>query len=100
MNWIKNNKNNVFNDNIASVIDNGYSERLLHFLEKLNEEGIPFALSNVIEHKGKVHEELKQWVDKNHFNLIYIKASYSNSNYQIKDKEAITREVLITNYWF
>ena len=30
--------------------------------------------------------------------LIYIKASYSNSNYQIKDKEAITREVLITNY--
>ena len=40
----------------------------------------------------------RQWVDKNHFNLIYIKASYSNSNYQIKDKEAITREVLITNY--
>ena len=72
--------------------------KLLKFLEKLNGEGIPFALSNVIEHKGKVHEELKQWVDKNHFNLIYIKASYSNSNYQIKDKEAVTREVLITNY--
>lgn len=73
-------------------------KKLLQFLEKLNEEGIPFALSNVIEHKGKVHEELKQWIDKNHFNLIYIKASYSNSNYQIKDKEAITREILITNY--
>ncbi len=72
--------------------------KLLKFLEKLNSEGIPFALSNVIEHKGKIHEELKAWVDKNHFNLIYIKASYNNSNYQIKDKEAITREVLITNY--
>lgn len=38
--------------------------KLLKFLEKLNEEGIPFALSNVIEHKGKVHEELKEWLDK------------------------------------
>ena len=72
--------------------------KLLKFLEKLNNEGINFALSNVIEHKGKIHEELKKWVDKNHFNLIYIKASYNNSNYQIKDKESITREVLITNY--
>ena len=72
--------------------------KLLKFLEKLNNEGINFALSNVIEHKGKIHEDLKNWVDKNHFNLIYIKASYNNSNYQIKDKESITREVLITNY--
>lgn len=72
--------------------------KLLKFLEKLNNEEINFALSNVIEHKGKIHEELKNWVDKNHFNLIYIKASYNNSNYQIKDKESITREVLITNY--
>ena len=70
----------------------------MKFLEKLNNEEINFALSNVIEHKGKIHEELKKWVDKNHFNLIYIKASYNNSNYQIKDKESITREVLITNY--
>lgn len=72
--------------------------KLLVYLEKLNDNGIPFALSNVIEHKGKIHEELKKWVDDNHFNLIYIKASYSNSNYQIKDKSAVTREILITNY--
>ena len=71
---------------------------IIENLHRINEKGIPFALSNVIEHKGKVHEELKRWVDKNHFNLIYIKANYSNSNYQVKDKSSITREVLITNY--
>lgn len=72
--------------------------RLLNYLQKLDENGIRFALSNVIEHKGLTHTILKDWVEENHFNLIYIKSDYSNSNYQLKDKEAITREVLITNY--
>ena len=49
------------------------------------------------QHKPKLNNG-DEHRNKNHFNLIYIKASYSNSNYQIKDKEAVTREVLITNY--
>ena len=37
-------------------------------------------------------------IDENYFNIIYIKSNYSNSNYQVKDKDSVTREVLITNY--
>lgn len=73
-------------------------KRLLSLLVKLDENGIKFALSNVVEHKGQTHQLLKDWVEENHFNLIYLKANYSNSNYQLKNKDSITREVLITNY--
>ena len=45
-----------------------------------------------------IHTRLKEWIEDNHFNLIYIKSNYNNSNYQLKDKESITREVLVTNY--
>ena len=72
--------------------------KLLNYLEKLNMNKIPFALSNVIEHKGNTNKILKDWVDKNRFNLIYIKSNYNNSNYHIKEKENITLEVLVTNY--
>lgn len=81
---------------------NGWSEndelKLLELLNRLNEKGIPFALSNVIEHKGMTHHTLKNWAEKNYYSIIYIKSSYGNSNYQIKDRSSITREVLITNY--
>ena len=72
--------------------------KLLSFLEKLNEQGIPFALSNVIQHKGLIHEILQNWINKNFFNTTYIKSNYSNSNYHLKDKINNTVEVLITNY--
>ena len=73
-------------------------KELLEFLKKLDEKGIKFALSNVIEHKGEINSILSNWVDSNHFNKIYIRSTYNNSNYQIKDKNGVTREVLITNY--
>lgn len=73
-------------------------EDLLEFLKKCDEKRIRFALSNVIEHKGKIHEKLLNWCLSNGFNINYINRSYSNSNYHIKDKTLITREVLITNY--
>lgn len=71
---------------------------LLQFLKKCNEKQIRFALSNVIEHKGKIHDKLVNWCVLNGFNINYINCSYSNSNYHIKDKSLVTREVLITNY--
>lgn len=73
-------------------------ERLLEYLEELDVLGIPFALSNVIKHKGMEHSLLKKWAEKNYFNIIYIKSNYSNSNYHIKNKGAETKEVLITNF--
>lgn len=73
-------------------------KKLLNLLKRLDERGVMFALSNVIEHKGKINQLLHEWVETNHFNKIYIKSSYKNSNYQLQDKNGITREVLITNY--
>lgn len=73
-------------------------EDLLNFLKLCDEKQIRFALSNVIEHKGKIHDKLLKWCLSNGFNINYINNSYKNSNYHIKDKSLITREVLITNY--
>lgn len=82
--------------------NNGWSHKdeidLLKFLTKASLSGHKFALSNVVEHKGEVHNVLLQWALNNKFNIIYLNANYNNSNYQIKDKNGKTQEVLITNY--
>lgn len=61
-------------------------------------EGVKFALSNMIKHKGLEHTLLEEWVKNNGFNLIKIKSDYSNSNYHIINNKLLTEEVLITNY--
>ena len=73
--------------------------QLLNLLDDLNEKNIRFALSNVIEHKGKSNDILKEWTNANNYNVICLNFNYSNSNYQtiIRDKKA-SIEVLITNY--
>ena len=71
---------------------------LLQFLDSLNNRGIHFALSNVLNHKGKENTILKEWLTRNDYNLNQIQMDYSNSNYQVKGKDSGTQEVLITNY--
>jgi DNA adenine methylase Dam len=69
---------------------------LLNLLDSLNSKGIRFALSNVLESKGKSNDILKEWSKK--YNVHYLNYNYNNSNYQIKDKTNKSIEVLITNY--
>ena len=82
----------------------GWSEddekELLSFIDRFHAKGIKFALSNVLESKGKVNEILLEWTEKNknQYRIIDLNYSYSNSNYQAKDKISSTREVLIVNY--
>ena len=73
----------------------GWSEKeeheLLKTLDKLNANNIKFALSYVLEHKGKSNEILKKWVSSNSdYKINLIDTHYSNSNYQtiIRDKNA------------
>ena len=79
----------------------GWNEKkekeLLTLLDKLDERRIKFALSNVLENKGKSNDILKEWSKK--YNVNYLSSSYGNCNYHTKDKSRnSTVEVLITNY--
>lgn len=70
---------------------------LLDLLDDLNSKGIRFALSNVLDNKGKSNDILKEWAEK--YNINYLNHTYGNCNYHAKDKSNnSTVEVLITNY--
>lgn len=69
---------------------------LYHTLDYLNLHNVKFALSNVFESKGVKNEILQKWSKQ--YNVHYLNHSYSNSNYQRKDRDKDTVEVLITNY--
>lgn len=71
-------------------------KELLSLLDKLDEQGVKFALSNVLESKGRENELLKEWSKK--YNIHYLNHSYKNCNYHKKDRTQKDIEVLITNY--
>lgn len=73
--------------------------QLLNLLDTLNNRGIKFALSNVLEHEGKENTLLKNWLSNRNYNIININSNYKNSNYQKQNKKnSGSIEVLITNY--
>jgi DNA adenine methylase len=74
-----------------------HERELLDLLDRLNNNNIKFALSNVLENKGKKNDILIDWSKK--YNVNYLNHTYGNCNYHAKDKsENSTVEVLITNY--
>lgn len=81
----------------------GWSEieekQLLSTLSYLDNKGIKFALSNVLEHKGKVNSLLFDWVKYNKYKVHDLNYNYNNSSYNTKIKDEFkTREVLVINY--
>lgn len=73
-------------------------KELLKYLDNLNKKGIKFALSNVLEHKGRKNDILIEWVNKNNYIVHTLNYNYKNSSYQGKNTNKRTVEVLITNY--
>ena len=73
--------------------------KLLNVLDSLSQRGVGFALSNVIEHKGKSNDILKKWINENKYFINYLEKDYANCNYQTlnRDKDGSV-EVLVTNY--
>lgn len=70
---------------------------LMDLCDRLNHQGVRFAMSNVFENKGNTNTELIEWAKQ--YNVYHINNTYHNSNYQSKDKgRNTTVEVLITNY--
>jgi len=73
---------------------------LYAFLDNATEKGIRFALSNVLSSEGKSNEILNDWLVKNanQYRVVHLNYNYSNSNYQKKDRQTGSDEVLIMNY--
>lgn len=69
--------------------------KLFQLLDQLHQQGCGFALSNVIEHKGRQNDCLFKWMDN--YNVHILDFNYNNSNYQSKSKKYATKEVLVTN---
>lgn len=63
---------------------------MLDFLDKINQNGQYFMLSNVIEHNGKTNEPLLKWINKNGYRVIELKPH--NGRYGAR------KEVLVVNY--
>lgn len=83
----------TYNENNGWNIE---SEKELHnYCERLNSLNIKFALSNYFRNKGIDNIQLKEWVQKNNFNVHY----FDGMTYSACGKgNANTQEVLITNY--
>lgn len=70
--------------------------QLLDLLDDLNNQGIKFALSNVLYHKGLSNELLIEWSKK--YVIYYLDNSYSNYSHHSKERNAKKVEVVITNF--
>lgn len=72
---------------------------LLNILKLLDNNGIKFALSNVIEHKGNENKILKEWINKNNYIIHKLSMNYKNSNYHTMNcDKGETQEILVTNF--
>jgi len=66
---------------------------LYALLDKLHEQNVKFALTNVTSHKGKYNEILLDWCKK--YTVTTINSSYSNSSHNTKREGS--SEVCVTN---
>lgn len=84
--------NSVASCNERNGRTEGHEQKLLELLDKLNDKGIKFGLSNNLKYKNLL---LDEW--KNKYRIHYLSANYSNCNYHKSNKEPDV-EVFITNY--
>ena len=67
---------------------------LCNFLDKLDEKGVKFGITNLIYHKGKENETFNNWSKK--YNVYYIDSNYISFNDNTIKKDS--KEVFVTNY--
>jgi len=67
---------------------NAQEKRLFEFADRLDARGVKFMLSYIFEHIGKYNVQLKKWVDKRKYHVIYVDPVPGRDR----------KEVLIVNY--
>jgi DNA adenine methylase len=73
--------------------NDSHEKALLAYLDKLNAAGVRFAISNVMEYRGRKNSLFAEWAKK--YNVYEIKSNYiSYHNNSAKD----IKEVLVSNY--
>lgn len=74
---------------------NGWNEeqeqQLLRFLERMNDRGIRFMLSNMVDRNGIENHPLNEWIERNHFRVI------ENANVTKRNRQN-RKEIIIINY--
>jgi DNA adenine methylase len=75
-----------------------YERELLSILDFLNNEGVRFALSNIIKKDGKENCILTEWIKDNNFKVNPISYHYRSASYNKINRNAKEQEVVITNY--
>jgi len=68
-------------------------QKLLNFIESLNEKNVNFAISNVTHYKGKINQQFLNW-SKNHYSFD-IKSNYISYH---DNSNKVFKEILTTNY--
>ena len=75
---------------------------LLKMLDKLNDKGVKFALSNVLQKKklNVKNEILYNWLERNNdkYFINKIDYHYRSASYNKKNRDGLEEEILITNY--
>lgn len=78
--------------------DENQEEKLLKTLTILHNNGVKFALSNILS-KGNVENKmLSSWIKKHDFKINDINYHYRGASYHKKNREQKEREIIITNY--
>ncbi len=71
-------------------------EDLLNLLSKIENNKIPFALSNVLKTKIKTNTQLESWIQNNDYIIHKIKYHYRSSSYNKKNRDREEQEILVT----
>ena len=76
--------------------DDELEKKMYKLMEQLSNQGVRYALSNVLTHKGKENTLLKEFIETHPVEVNYLDFNYNNSSHNSKGKGSV--EVLITNY--
>lgn len=72
--------------------------QLLNILDSLTKRDIKWALSNVLEAKGKKNDILSEWLLNSTYEVHHLDMQYTRDNHGKGQHTHFTDEVLITNY--
>lgn len=74
--------------------NNEKEDELCEYLDSLNDRGIKFGITNLIEHKGRVNQRFLEWSKK--YCVYDVKSNYISFN--DNTVKADSQEVFVTNY--